>query len=347
MKIGRLNLPRWALPYAAVALLPAVYVVLYQVSIPDEQAWDHTGHRAVLSARPAVQALAPLPEPTGLDQDKVALGRQLFMDPSLSKAGDISCASCHDLLAGGDDGLPFSQGTGDQMTSANSPTVFNAALNFVQFWDGRATSLEDQIDGPLSNPSEMGMSWPLLLRRLLENDAYQQAFNASYADGITAANVKNAIAEFERSLITPGASFDRYLRGDDTALSDQELRGYGLFRDYGCASCHQGRNIGGNLFQKLGIVRPFFTAGQDLTTADLGRFNVTGENADRHVFKVPSLRNVSETAPYFHDGSVATLEKAIALMGYHQLGRTLEPEEIDDIAAFLGTLTGELPASVQ
>ena len=315
--------------------------------MPDEQAWGHADYAAAQSIRPTTLAFAPLPEVANLDQKKVALGRQLFMDPNLSRERDISCASCHDLFTGGDDGRPVSRGRNDHVTKANAPTVFNAALNFAQLWDGSAKTLEDQINGPLSAATEMGLSWPDVLSRLSENRAYKAAFEAAYPDGMTAANVRNAIAEFERSLITPNAPFDRYLRGDYTALTDQEQRGYRLFGSYGCTACHQGRNIGGNLFQKLGIVRPYFTSDKKSKALDLGRFNVTGDDADRHVFKVPSLRNVSETAPYFHDGSIDTLENAIALMGYHQLGRTLDETEIADIAAFLGTLTGELPSSVR
>ncbi len=341
MKVSRL------LTYPAIISLPLIYVGLVMASISVGIAAERPKYEAATSTRLTQEAITPIAEITGLDPAKIELGRQLFMDPILSRDGKISCASCHDLNAGGDDGRSRSIGIDGQTTLTNAPTVLNAALNLTQFWDGRSKSLEDQIDGPLNNANEMAMSWSKALGRLSQNQSYKDAFDTIYVDGITVANVKDAIAEFERSLITTDARFDRYLQGDDAALNQKERRGYRLFSNFGCISCHQGRNIGGNLFQKLGIVRPYFDAEDDLETADLGRFNVTGEETDRHVFKVPSLRNVSETAPYFHDGSIATLEEAIAIMGFHQLGRTLDEAEIDDIAAFLQTLTGELPASVQ
>ena len=343
MKIDRL------IYRAAVVSSPLAYILLFQVSAAAGPAVE-VGHPKIETMRSVhltQEAITPIAEIAGLDQEKIRLGRQLFMDPILSRDGSISCASCHDLDTGGDDGRPRSIGIDGQTTLTNAPTVLNAALNFAQFWDGRSKSLEDQIDGPLNSANEMDMSWPEALRRLSDNETYKQAFDAIYADGITAPNVKDAIAEFERSLITPGARFDRYLQGDDAALNEKERRGYRLFSNFGCISCHQGRNIGGNLYQKLGIVRPYFDGKNDLEVANLGRFNVTGEEADRYVFKVPSLRNVSETAPYFHDGSIATLEDAIAIMSFYQLGRTPDATAIDDIAAFLRTLTGKLPVSIQ
>ena len=209
--------------------------------------------------------------------------------------------------------------------------------------DGRSPTLETQVNGPINNPAVMASSWPIVIQRLSADDDYRRRFEAIYGDGVTADNVRDAIASYERTLITPNARFDQYLLGSRDALSGIEKKGYQLFVSMGCISCHQGRNIGGNFYQKLGIIRPFYREG-DYGREDLGRFNVTGEEADRHVFRVPSLRNIALTAPYFHDGSVETLEDAVKLMGLHQLGRELKPQEISAIVAFLGTLTGDTPS---
>ncbi len=285
--------------------------------------------------------IPPLPQTIALDARKIALGNRLFHERRLSSDGTIACASCHNLATGGVDRSPRSPGIGGRMGTINTPTVFNSGFNFHQFWDGRAESLEAQVNGPLQNPGEMGSSWPQAIAVLSQDAQYRVEFSAIYADGIQPQNVRDAIATFERSLITPNSRFDRFLRGNQHALNQEELAGYRLFTRIGCISCHQGVNIGGNLYQKLGIMEDYFAARGNLTTADMGLFNVTGKEEDRHYFKVPTLRNIALTAPYLHDGSARTLEDAIKIMARYQLGKNPDTDEIAQIAAFLRTLTGE------
>lgn len=285
--------------------------------------------------------IVPVPLEIKLDPAKSLLGKRLFHDPRLSGDGTVSCASCHGLDHGGADHMPHSRGVGGQEGAINTPTVFNSGFNFRQFWDGRAKSLEDQIDGPVQNPVEMASSWPQVLRKLRADADYPKAFAGIYPDGITANNVKNAIATFERSLYTPNSRFDRFLRGDKTALNADELAGYRMFEAIGCVSCHQGVNVGGNLYEKMGVIEDYFAARGGVTKADMGRYNRTGIDEQRFEFKVPSLRNVALTAPYFHDGSANTLETAVYLMAKHQLGLNLGEAEQRQIAGFLRTLTGE------
>ena len=305
---------------------------------------------AALAAALAVAAAAdarddepinPIPETIDVDPRKVALGRALFHDPVLSKDDTISCASCHDLASGGDDGLRVSIGIEDRPGTINAPTVFNVGFNFKQFWDGRAKTLEAQIDGPIQNPVEMGNLWPEVVAKLYQDDDYAAEFGAIYADGINRKNIKDAIAEFMRSLITPNSRFDRWLKGDDDALSAHEKRGYELFKDYGCVSCHQGANVGGNMFQVFGVLNDYFKKRGDITEADLGLYNVTGNEEDRHSFKVPSLRMAAFTAPYLHDGNAETLRDAVDAMFEFQLGREAPDEDKDAIVAFIKTLAGE------
>ena len=283
----------------------------------------------------------PLVQPTALDMHKLALGRKLFHDPRLSHDNSVSCATCHPLDRGGMDHRLQSMGINGQKGEINAPTVFNSAFNFAQFWDGRASTLEDQVDGPIQSAIEMGSTWDEILDKLRNDPAYVTAFEEIYSDGVQHQNVKNAIAEFERSLATPNSRFDRYLRGDANALTSAEKAGYLKFKSYGCISCHQGTNIGANLFQRMGVIRDYFADRGNLTKPDLGRFNVTGKEDDRYVFKVPSLRNVAVTAPYFHDSSAKTLEEAVAVMAKYQLGRPLPPQDMADIIQFLSSLTGE------
>lgn len=286
-------------------------------------------------------AITALPTSIQLDRRKLVLGERLFHDPRLSADGTVSCAHCHNLSTGGVDHLPRSRGVGNQEGLVNAPTVFNSGFNFRQFWDGRARTLEIQVSGPLENPREMANSWPKALATLAEDHTYRVQFATTYTDGITATNVKDAIATFERSLITPNAGFDLFLRGNLSVLNEEEKAGYRLFKQIGCTSCHQGMNIGGNMYQKLGIVEDYFAGRITSNDADLGRFNQTHLEEDRHFFRVPSLRNVAVTAPYLHDASAATLEDTVKIMARYQLGRHLEPKEVMSIVAFLGTLTGE------
>jgi cytochrome c peroxidase len=296
-----------------------------------------------LDGRPA--AISPLPSAHNLNAAVVALGRSLFHEPRLSADGTLSCASCHPVASGGDDARSHSVGINGQRGDINAPSVLNRAFDFRLFWDGRAATLEDQVDGPLQNPIEMGSTWELALSRLEADPAMRQAFDAAFpGKGISREGVRMAIATYERSLITPRSPFDRYLCGDEKALSARALAGYRNFQNYGCVSCHQGRNVGGNMYQRFGVMEDYFALrGGPLTRADLGRFNQTGKEEDKHVFKVPSLRNVALTAPYFHDGSQATLEGAVRVMARVQLGRVMPDEHVQEIVAFLESLTGEIP----
>jgi cytochrome c peroxidase len=289
------------------------------------------------------EPIRPLPERVPLDERKVALGRRLFHDPQLSRDNRVACASCHNLRAGGVDGQVRSRGVDGQLGEINSPTVFNCAYNFRQFWDGRAADLFAQVDGPVHNPVELGSSAAEVVAKLRRSPEYVAAFRSIYADGIRWPNVKDAIVAFEGSLNTSGGRFDRYLRGDRSALTADEREGYRLFKAYGCASCHQGANAGGNMYQRFGVLGDYFADRGHVTHADLGRFNVTGDPRDRHVFKVPSLRNVELTPPYFHDGTVATLDAAVMVMAKYQLGRTLSMKETDLLVRFLRTLSGPPP----
>lgn len=292
------------------------------------------------SALLGADALMPLPSVPDLPADKVALGRRLFFEPRLSSNDKIACASCHKLDQGGSDRQAVSVGIDGKKGQINAPTVFNSSLNFVQFWDGRAASLEEQAAGPVHNPLEMGSNWSEVIGKLSQDDSYRQAFNRIYKQGITGETIVDAIATYERTLLTLNSPFDRYLQGDKNALSPLELAGLRRFLDYGCASCHQGAGLGGNMFQQFGVMDNYFANRAD-SKADLGRFNVTGLESDRHVFKVPSLRNVEVTPPYFHDGSVASLEEAVVIMGRYQLGRDIDANDVKALTAFLRALTGE------
>ncbi len=289
------------------------------------------------------EPIQPIPLSVRLDEKKVSLGNRLFNDTQLSRNNTVSCATCHNLGKGGTDQLPVSRGMDDALGEVNSPTVFNSGFNFKQFWDGRADSLEDQAEGPLHNSKEMDApQWPELIARLSADPSYAASFRSTYPkDGITEDTVKNAIAEFERSLITPNSRFDRYLRGDESAITDQEKEGYRLFKELGCVVCHQGINVGGNMFQTFGKFGDYFADRGNVQKIDYGRMNVTGLERDRYKFKVPSLRNIELTYPYFHDGTAGTLEKSVQVMAKYQLGAELAQNEVDAITAYLKTLTGE------
>ncbi|HJV24356.1 MAG TPA: cytochrome-c peroxidase [Aromatoleum sp.] len=289
------------------------------------------------------EPIKPLPTSLNADPLRAALGRRLFHEPRLSANGAVSCASCHSLDKGGTDGRDRSIGFDGRLTGVNAPTVFNAALNFRQFWNGRAPTLEAQVDAVIQHPVEMGSKWEDVVAKLALDPGYRSEFARSYPDGVTRANIVDAIASFERTLITPDSRFDRYLRGDADALTDEEKAGYTKFKQYGCVTCHQGVNVGGNMFQKFGVMADYFARRGNPTEADLGRFAVTGDADDKNVFKVPSLRNVALTAPYFHDGSARTLGEAVDIMFRYQLGRAATPGDKGAIVKFLETLTGEWP----
>lgn len=277
---------------------------------------------------------------TDQKKNKVALGKLLFHDTKLSADGSVSCATCHVLDKGGVDRLTVSTGIKGQQGPINAPSVYNSAQNFVQFWDGRAASLEEQAAGPVANPLEMGDTWLAVVEKIAADADYAPMFAETYGGEISKETITRAIADFERSLATPDAPFDKYLKGDKTAISDDAKRGFLLFNETGCAGCHTGSYFGGESFQVL--ADSYFAArGGALTDADNGRFNVTGDEADRHAFKVPMLRNVAVTFPYFHDGSVSDLEEAVKIMARHQLATELSDGDAAAIAAFLKSLTGE------
>lgn len=308
---------------------------------------------ATTSASPAIlptdassgEPVVPLPHSLPhTDPARVALGERLFHDAGLSADGSVSCSSCHPLELGGTDRRRVSLGVGGARGTFNAPTVFNTAFNIAQFWDGRAATLDEQVAGPLHNPAEMASSWARVIDHLSASADYRDAFSRVYPEGITVAAVTDAIVSFERSLLTPDAPFDRYLRGKRDAIGQDAIDGYARFKSYGCASCHQGVGIGGNMFQRFGIMGNYFADRGKLGAADLGRYNVTGRDEDRHVFKVPGLRNVALTPPYFHDGSIDTLDEAVSIMARYQLGREITAEDRRLIVAFLQTLTGRTPA---
>lgn len=288
-----------------------------------------------------VEPITPLPLAMPLDNRKVELGRRLFHDAKLSGDGSVSCASCHKLDGGGVDRLARSRGIGGKEGGINAPTVFNSGFNFRQLWNGRVATLEEQVDGPLQHPAEMGATWPQAIATLSKDTSYRTEFAAIYRDGIQPHNIRDAIATFERSLVTPNSRFDRFLRGDRSALNEEEQAGYRLFKQLGCTTCHQGVNIGGNMYHKLGIMEDYFTVRGNISEADLGRFSITQREEDRYSFKVPTLRNIALTSPYLHDGSVKTLEDVVQVMVRYQLGEQIETDELKKVVAFLHTLTGE------
>lgn len=328
---------RWLV---AVALLAVAAGVWRSHRTADEQV-RAAGGIGQLTFKMDYGTVQPLPDRVELSSDKVALGERLFHDVRLSGDDSIGCFSCHGLGSAGVDNLPLSIGVNGTLGDVNAPTVFNSGFNFVQFWDGRAATLEDQIDGPVNNPKEMASNWPQVISKISQDATYPAQFFSLYRDGITAANIKDAIATFERSLVTPNSRFDKYLRGDQAALSENEKHGFELFQSYGCSACHQGINLGGNMFEKMGLMGDYFADRGNPTDADQGRFNINHEEPSMYEFRVPSLRNVARTAPYFHDGNAQTLQQAVTIMAKYQLGRPMPPDDVDAIVAFLGSLTGE------
>ncbi|MBK5301464.1 MULTISPECIES: cytochrome-c peroxidase [Gammaproteobacteria] len=295
----------------------------------------------IANGAPLDEPLKPLPTVPELNPLQVELGRRLFNEPRLSVNNTLSCASCHRLESGGADALAFSIGFNGAPLTINTPSVFNASLNFRQFWNGRADTLETQVHEVVQSPSEMGSHWEHVVKTLTADPAYKSAFAQAYPDGVTMNNVQKALATYERTLISANSRFDQYLLGNTEILTTEEKYGYQRFKDYGCIACHQGVNIGGNMFQKFGVMGDYFQVRGNPTEADLGRYLVTKAEEDRNVFKVPSLRNVAVTAPYFHDGSAKTLEDAVDVMFKFQLGRVPSDQDKTLIIKFLKTLTGE------
>lgn len=296
-----------------------------------------------LEGERAGEPIRPIIPSENVDERKAELGFALFHDTRLSVDNTVSCASCHALDMGGVDNHQYSHGVEERLGGVNAPTVYNAVYNFVQFWDGRAKTLAEQAAGPPLNPVEMASeSFDEIIAKLQQDENYVKLFAELYPEGITEATITNAIEEFERTLVTPNSQFDKWLLGDDNALTAQELRGYELFKEYSCATCHTGVNLGGESYELMGLRRHYFEErGLELTEEDNGRYKQTQDERDRHRFKVPGLRNVELTWPYYHDGSRLTMDEAVRDMALYQCDVELAEGEVQDIVAFLRTLTGE------
>ncbi len=309
-----------------------------------------------VTARAEFKALpdkVPTPADNPMTPEKVELGKMLWFDPRLSIDGTISCNSCHNVMFHGGDGRPVGVGIHGQRGGRGSPTVWNAAFQTVQFWDGRAPSLEEQAKGPLINGVEMGMtSHDFTIERLKKIPGYVEAFKKAFPKEkrITIDTMAKALASYERTLITPNSPFDKYMKGDKKALNAQELRGMKLVDEIGCTSCHTGENFSGEGFKMgEGNYQPFpqipgskYDKLYDIT-ADLGRYEVTKKAEDKNKWRVPTWRNVAITAPYFHNGKVKTLDEAVRVMAKTQLDMDLKENQVADIVAFLNSLTGEFP----
>lgn len=282
-------------------------------------------------------AIQPIPRTMTIDKNWLVLGKALFHSPLLSKDNTISCASCHRVDFGGDDGFPVSIGINNAQGHRNSPTVLNATFNFRQFWDGRVTSLSQQTSEPIHNIKEMGSSWDEIIHKLNNDRYFSKEFNLLSPTGVTESNIIKAITIYEESLITPSSPIDRYLLGDENAITLQQKRGLELFVNYGCVTCHQGRNIGGNIYQKLGRIDII----PEVLTHDFGRYEVTKNEADKYLFKVPTLRNIADTGPYFHNGSIDKLSDAVRIMARTQLARELSDDEVADIVALLESFSAK------
>lgn len=293
------------------------------------------------------EPVRPIPDSVSVDARKVALGEALYHDALLSGDGTVSCATCHGIATAGVDNKQYSEGIRGQKGGINAPTSYNAVFNFVQFWDGRAATLAAQAGGPPLNPVEMGSaSFDEIAGRLAAAAPYAKAFCEVYPEGFSEATITDAIAEYEKTLLTPNSPFDRYLKGDAQALSAEEQEGYALFKEYNCATCHAGVNMGGLSYELMGRRADYFkdremNAKSGLTDADNGRWAQTKVERDRYRFKTPTLRNVALTWPYYHDGSVQTLDEAVDMMARYQTGREMKPEEVKKVVGFLETLTGE------
>ena len=326
---------------AAVVLLPlGCLFAVPALADEDLMARAQQQFQPIPTAPPALPGNAATPA-------RIELGRMLYFDPRLSASHAISCNSCHNIGLGGADAEPTSIGHRWQHGGRNAPTVFNAVFNTAQFWDGRAKDLEQQAGGPMVNPVEMASPPQHVTEQLRGIPGYRAVFARAFpgeSDPVSLANAQKAIAVFEATLITPDAPFDRFLKGDAAALSAEEKTGLGLFMDKGCSACHNGINIGGGMYAPFGVVQK---PGADLLPpADTGRFMVTRTPSDAYVFKVPTLRNIALTAPYFHTGQSWDLRQAVAVMGTSQLGVQLTDDEVGRITAFLGSLTGTQPQVV-
>ena len=336
---GRMPMPKYYLVHWGSSITPEKQSVVLDWVKDTRMAMYDDG----LVGDRAAEPVRPIDAKLEFDPEKAALGYALFHDTRLSVDNTVSCASCHALETAGVDNHQYSHGVNDQLGGVNAPTVFNAVYNFVQFWDGRAVTLADQAAGPPLNPIEMAStSFDEIIAKLQKDKKFVKAFNAVYPEGMTQATLTDAIEQFERTLVTPDSRFDKWLRGDDEAITAEELAGYELFKRYDCATCHVGPNLGGQSYELMGLRRHYFNErGIELTVEDNGRFKETQIERDRHRFKVPGLRNVEHTWPYYHDGTRETLEDAVRDMGLYQSGVELTESEVNQITMFLNTLTGE------
>ena len=304
------------------------------------------GSISIASAWDALPTTAPAPADNPTTAEKVELGKMLYHDPRLSSTGTVACASCHNTMLGGEDNRPNSMGVNGQTGGRSAPTVWNSAFNAVQFWDGRAASLEAQAAGPVTNPIEMGMKdWDSVVARLKTISGYNEAFTKAFGENsISKDNATKAIAAYERTLITPNSPYDKFVAGDKSALTEQQVRGMNKMAELGCVSCHSGAAFNGaGVFQKFPVHENAYFAAQLHLNKDKGLAEVTKNDADTHLWKVPTLRNIALTAPYFHNGSIKTLDEAVKIMAKLQLDKDLSKEEVADIIAFLEGLTGEFP----
>jgi cytochrome c peroxidase len=329
--------PRW-LAVAILAMVVACGAAFYFFFFSDPGKSQNSSEPIIEPGEQ--QPITPIPLDLKLDARKVALGRRLFLDTHFSRDNRISCAYCHSLATGGTDGLPHASGADGKPGRVITLTVFNSGFSSMLFRDGRAATLEDMIDFPLPHSAGMDLTWPQVIAVLEQDQAYRSAFRDIYREGIKPGSVKDAFATFTRSLTTPDSRFDRYLRGDKLALDRSELAGYQLFKSLGCISCHQGTNAGGNMYGRLGLAENYCVHRGNVQQADLGRYNLTRNEADRYEFRVPPLRNVALSAPYFHDASARTLDQAVAAMARYQLGVDLGPDDTGKLVKFLNTLTG-------
>jgi cytochrome c peroxidase len=286
-------------------------------------------------------AAIPIPSPPSSDPATIALGKKLFNEPLFAKNLSFSCASCHQLNNAGMDGLPKYIGMNKTVGDLNTPTVFNSSLNFRQFWDGRVKTLAEVVNDHVSDKTIFANDWDTIIQQITDNSLYSADFKKIYSDGVNQANINDALTTYIENLLTPNSNFDRFLKGDHSALSSDAQEGYELFIRSGCITCHQGPNLGGNLFQRLGIYKNYFQDKDTIKKADYGLFNVTGKEEDKFVFKVPSLRNITLTGPYLHDGSIKTLPEIIQIMAIYQVGHPLRSDEINSIVLFLESLTAE------
>ncbi|NLN93772.1 MAG: cytochrome B6 [Candidatus Hydrogenedens sp.] len=329
---------------------PAAYLLMHwnhRMSADDDAAllaWieqERKEHHVLPGINPDTmfKGMQPLPESVETDPVKVTLGQKLFHDVRLSKNDTVSCATCHDLGKGGTDQLKFSKGVGNAVGTINSPTVFNSVFQFAQFWDGRAVDLADQADGPVNDPAEMASNWKQIIEKLDEDDAFQEEFLAAYPEGYSKETFTNAIAEYEKTLLTP-APWDDFLKGDESALSDVQKAGFQHFQDLGCYTCHTGVLLGGCSYELMGLRRDYYRDRGNVVEADYGRFNETKDEYDRFRLKTPTLRNIALTFPYFHDGTVETLEEAVDSMVKYQVGKKAQASQTAEIVEFLNSLTG-------